>query len=75
MRTIEIHRDRLLPIIRENQKKHDEIFAGAVSGYWEKAEQVLSSKLNQIKNHQKIDSYLDFSYPENHADDYTRQFQ
>lgn len=72
MTTIEIHRDKLLPIIKENQKKHDEIYAGAVSGYWEKAKEVLTSKLEKVQKQEKIENYLGLNFPENHADDYAR---
>ena len=72
MQTIEIHRDKLLPIIKANQEKHDVIYTAAVSGYWEKAEQVLNEKLAKVKSHQKIDNYLNLAYPENHSDDYAR---
>lgn len=72
MQTIEIHRDKLLPIIKENQKKHDDIYNAAVSGYWEKAEQVLQEKLAKVQAKQKIENYLGLAYPDNHADDYLR---
>lgn len=72
MNTIEIHRDKLLPIVKENQRKHDEIYSAAVSGYWVKAEEVLTKKLAQVQAKEKIDNYLGLAYPENHTDDYSR---
>ena len=72
MQSILISREKLLPIVKANQEKHDSIFADAVSGYWVKAETVLKDKLTKIEAKQKIDNYLGLAYPENHADDYAR---
>lgn len=72
MNNVNIEKGVLLPIIEENKQKHNQIYVAAVSGYWAKAEEVLNQKLTQIKNQEKIDSYLGLSFPENHEDDYNR---
>jgi len=72
MQTIQIHKQKLLPIIQANKIKHDNFYNAALSGYWTKAQEVLTERLTNVKNHQEIDNYLGLSTPENHADDYVR---
>ena len=72
MNTIIIEKDKLLPIVIENKKKHDDIYDAAVSGYWQKAEEILTFKLEQVKKQEKIDNSLGLTYPVNYSNDYTR---
>jgi len=72
METITILKEKLLPLIKENKAKHDQIYDAAVSGYWVKAEEVLNEKLAEIKIQEKIEPYLGLTYPENHTDDYNK---
>ena len=69
---ISIEVNKLLPIIIENKQKHNNIYNLAVSGYWNKAEEVLNKKLIQIKNHEKIDAYLGFNYPVSYENEYDK---
>jgi hypothetical protein len=72
MQNVYLNRDELLPIVKENKQKHDNIFSTAVSGYWVKAEEILNGKLNKVKAKQQVDNYLGLSYPEDHSDEYDR---
>ena len=54
------------------QTIHDNFYNSALSGYWVKAEQVLTEKLQEAKNHKKLDNYLNLTFPESHSDDYVR---
>lgn len=72
MNNVNINKAVLLPIVQENKQKHNQIYDAAVSGYWFKAEEVLNQKLTLVKKQEKIDSYLNLSFPENHEDDYNQ---
>jgi hypothetical protein len=72
MEKITIVKEKLLPLLKENKAKHDQIYDAAVSGYWVKAEEILNEKLAKIKIQEKIEPYLGLTYPENYADDYNK---
>jgi hypothetical protein len=72
MNTIIIEKEKLLPIVLENRQKHDNIYAAAVSGYWVKAEEILTDKLTKVKKQEKIEDSLGLTYPINYSDDYDR---
>lgn len=75
MQEVNIEKSVLLPIVISNREKHNQIYNAAVSGYWIKAEEVLNSKITQIQKQEKIDNYLNLSFPENHEEDYNRVIQ
>ena len=72
MQNITINKDELLPIVIENKQKHDNIYNAAVSGYWEKAEEILNTKLDKVKKHEQIDNSLGLTYPSDYSNDYNR---
>ena len=75
MNTIIIEKEKLLPIVKENKLKHDNIYNSAVEGYWQKCEEKLTKQLEKIKKHEKIDDYLGLAFPENHTNDYETVIQ
>lgn len=72
MQRITISKSVLLPIVVENKNKHNEVFNLAVSGYWQKAENILSDKLEKVKNKERIENSLGLSYPVSYENDYNR---
>ena len=72
MQTITLNKTQLLPIVIENKQKHDNIYNAAVSGYWQKTEEILTDKLEKAKKQEQIDNYLGITFPVSHSDDYDR---
>ncbi len=72
MQNITLNKNDLLPIVKENKEKHDNIYNAAVSGYWVKAEEILNTKLADVKEKKKVDNVLGITFPVNYSDDYNR---
>ncbi len=72
MQQVILTKAQLLPIVRENLEKHNNIFNASVSGYWQKAEEILTDKLAKVKKQEQVDNYLGVTYPVSYVDHYNK---
>ena len=72
MQTINIKVSDLLPIVKQNLEKHNNVYEAAVSGYWIKAESELNNKIIQIQKKEKIEPHLNVNYPTSYSDEYKK---
>lgn len=63
---------KLLPILKENRKKHYEVYLEAVEGYRKAVIKQLEEHIERIKAGKKIQSHISFITPVNQVADYDR---
>ena len=58
--------------LKENRKKHEEVYKEAVDGYQKKAVELLTQKLEKVKNNPTEQVLIHLPVPENHLKEYDR---
>jgi hypothetical protein len=69
---ITVSKAQLLKTLQDNREKHEETFTDALDGYYTAVIAALGEKLRLAKERKKVDLYISYSVPRNHAGDYDR---
>ena len=72
MKPINMDKDTLLKILRENRSKHRTVFEDALEGYAAHAEKILKEHLAALRKGQTPDIRIILDRPEDHTKDYDR---
>jgi hypothetical protein len=72
MQDIEVPKEKLLAILRENRDKHQEVFTAALAGYQQAALTRLNEKIAALKAGRLPDLYITMDVPQSHVRDYDR---
>jgi hypothetical protein len=67
-----VNKEKLLAALTENRAKHVETYNDALDGYYAAVAEFYAEQASQAKAHKKVESYLPYSRPQNHSDDYDR---
>jgi hypothetical protein len=72
MKSLRFDKLFIIQRLRENRKKHEEIYAEAVVGYQKKAITMLEERLEKVKANPLEHTSVPLSVPQNHLKEYDR---
>jgi len=72
MHSINVNKDELLTILKENRSQHQHLYVEAVNGFHEEVRERLEEALRLASSDEKYITNLDLTSPQSHIKDYDR---